>query len=103
MFGWFRGSAGGTQAGLCRRPHDVMSVTPCLLLASTSVSADAGKQATASAADLTWLWAALIGFAGALVGGWFVLLAGRQQRRGDREDARKDRSQQATMAMCPRT
>lgn len=55
-----------------------------------------------AAANLDWLWAALIGVGGATVGGfvsgWFVVLAGRRQWQRDREDARRDRSEQAAQA-----
>jgi hypothetical protein len=56
-----------------------------------------------AAANLDWLWAALIGVGGATVGGlvsgWFVVLAGRRQWQRDLEDARRDRSERAAQAI----
>src|SRR5260370_39377162 len=81
---------------------------PCLLVVCSSVLAHPAKQAAAPATDLSWLWAALIGVVGGVVGavvggtvgGRYVLRAGQQQWLRDREDARKDRSQQAAMAIA---
>src|ERR1022692_2733106 len=57
-----------------------------------------------AAANLDWLWAALIGVGGATVGGvvsgWFVVLAGQRQWQRDREDTRKDRSEHAAQSIA---
>jgi hypothetical protein len=63
----------------------------------------AGSRPTTSA-DLSWLWAALIGVGGAvvggIVGGWYVMRTNRQQSQRDREDVRTDRSRQAALAIA---
>lgn len=55
-------------------------------------------------ANFDWLWAALIGVGGATIGGvasgWVVVIAGRRQWQRDREDAQRDRSQQAAEAIA---
>jgi hypothetical protein len=55
-------------------------------------------------ANLDWLWAAVIGAGGALIGGgfggWFVLAAGHKQWQRDRESSRTDRSREAAMAIA---
>jgi hypothetical protein len=48
---------------------------------------------------MDWLWAALIGVGG-IVGGWFVLRAGRKQWLRDRADVRIERSRQAAMLIA---
>lgn len=54
--------------------------------------------------QVDWLWAALIGVGGSVVGGavggWYALRAGRQQWRRDRADARSERSWQAALAIA---
>jgi gas vesicle protein len=53
---------------------------------------------------VAWLWAALIGVGGSVVGGavggWFVLLAAHRQSEHDRQSARLDRSHQAALAIA---
>jgi hypothetical protein len=55
-------------------------------------------------ADLSWLWAALIGVGGAVGGGMvsgrYVLRAGQRQWERDREDARAGRSHQAATSIA---
>lgn len=53
---------------------------------------------------MDWLWAALIGVGGSVigggVGGWFALLSARKQSDRDRQNARADGSHQAAMAIA---
>jgi hypothetical protein len=52
---------------------------------------------------MDWLWAALIGVCGSVVGGvvggWFVLQAASRQSERDRQNARLDRSHDAAFAI----
>jgi hypothetical protein len=57
-----------------------------------------------TAADLSWLWAALIGTGGSIVGGviggLYALRATSNQWQRDRQDARSDRSHQAASTIA---
>jgi hypothetical protein len=53
---------------------------------------------------MIWLWSALVGLGGSViggvVGGLFVLIAGERQWKRDRADARIERSHQAAMSIA---
>ena len=57
-----------------------------------------------AAGNFDWLWAALIGVGGAVVGGlvagWWAVRAAQKQWQRDREDSRTDRSRQAAMGIA---
>jgi hypothetical protein len=50
--------------------------------------------------DLSWLWGGLVGVGGFIIGGWFVLVAGKQQYKRDLEATRTDRSHMAAIAIA---
>lgn len=83
---------------------NVMFIMSGVLSTCSSALAHLAKQAAAPSADLSWLWSALIGVVGAIVGGllggWCALRAVRQQWLRDREDSKRDRSGQAAFAIA---
>ena len=76
----------------------------CLIGTLVAYDVPALRHIQASPADLSWLWAALVGVIGSVVGGViggrYVLRAGQQQWQRDRGDARTDRSHRAAMSIA---